>query len=428
MPVASGKHILTGSGVEVVTINFRPDLVLLFHSNNGVQDTWESLGAAVGMGIAVRKSPTDSGSLPQNITTHELWSGNTPTSSYLNNVGFWARATHGGGGYAGGVRFFTNTTFSFVYSPGFEGGAGNPVYWLAFGGEDDFVTNYQHYRIGDDGFKTVGFEPTAAFVLGSGGLSNTDGSITLADSSCPCWGATAFADGGGNTGTIVSLSSGVDHGTVDNFFIGDIGNLICADPISAGQQHLIGQWDFARNSTQFRANESDFGLPADNLRLGAAVCGGLAAHIGNVLPANSVGGVVLEPTPFEPVAVIFYGNSPFSQEDFGNEVYGGRAFGFVEQNGGQAIVANGGHAFGTTMGALGMSRFQSDQYCWASNFTEVSSQSYSLNPTYGHAEIPPGVDGFNVITDVIGNPMRSVNYIALGYPADYSGFFEILDA
>src|SRR5678809_1774867 len=110
MPVAGGTHILTGSGVEPVNIGFRPDLVLLFHSNHGIVDTWQALGAAVGMGIAVRNNPADSGALPNNFTSHELWSGNFPSSSYLFNVGYWARQSHGGGdGYAGGVRSVSYT-------------------------------------------------------------------------------------------------------------------------------------------------------------------------------------------------------------------------------------------------------------------------------------------------------------------------------
>jgi len=423
MPAAGGIHILTGSGVEPVNIGFAPDVVLMFYSNHGVVDTWQTLGGAVGLGVACRQVPGND-DLPANFNAHELWSGNTPSSSYLFNVGYWARQSHGGGdGYAGGVRFFTSTGFSFVYSPGFAGGAGNPIYWLALGDEPELVAKYLHFRIGDEGFKTTGFLPTVAFAVGSGGLSNSDGSITLADSSCPCWGIGTLDE---SETDIMYLSSGIDNSSIDNYMVGerDDNFMLNSDPIIVAQQHDNGQWWFARNDTQFAANEDPFGFGADNLRLATAVLGGIVGYEGAVLPSSVVDGEVEVEVPFDVHAVIFFCNSPSMLEDFGNEIYGGRAFGFACKDGSQAVVANGGHAFGTTLGPLGMMRFQSGQNAWASNFTESSPGNFALNPSYGSAEITP--NGFKVKTSIVGSPMHSINFVALGYADEGAGFFRVV--
>ena len=437
MPVAAGRHVLTGSGDQAISgLGFSPDLILLFFSNNGVEDTWELSGGITGMGI-VNRNGTQPGTVdnaPSSASAHEIWSSNYPYSSYLYDVAVWARSSPGGGGYAlYGIQIGLDG-FTLRYSGGYSGGSGNPIYWIAFGEEDELFTQRGLFYPGQNTMTTP-FKPLTGFSVGSGGVTSGGhgsggASFTSADSDICTWAFTSVWDAVNEDPdelVAIYMQRGVRAlSSVCSFFNNidtDLthfeSNQLYADAILiGGGLDFFGMFSHGATDTSYSAIHGfpGVGFIADDGRISVTAVGGLAGFGGQVTPSSTIGGEVEVQTPFDVEAVLFMCPSYRDYTGLTSDATGATGFGFMCPAF-EAVIASGAR--------LGVStaRFQSPNYSWVSNFTEVDS--VGVSPSYGNTEITS--NGFKVITATNGQPMEAMMFMALGFPVvDAPGFFRVV--
>lgn len=419
MPIVGGKLVTTGSGDQSVTTPFPPDIVLLLYNNFGTEHVWQSSPGALGMGYIHRHVSGDpSSGGPGSFSSTEEWSGNQASSSFLWDVAVWMRT-----GTSSGPALYAidvgSTGFTLRYAGGFSGGSGNPIYWMAIGDED--ISLAKKFWTNSTPSHDCGFEPTFAFGTGSGSFTNGIGSITFGDYSVPTWGAAAFNDGPWAESIFHALN---DDSTNNIFwqFTGRDGTPVAdfgyADAIKIGHSIALSRI-YRLSATGTVVNNAVvgpvFGFLADWGRLATVIADKLLGWNGGFIPSSTVGGQVTVEVPIDIEAIIFFGNSYWEHQldvDF-NGYLGGSAFGYVTKTGEMAVTAAGGRR------PLSSSRFQSDQYCWVSNFTQPVGSA-----TYGTAEINGNT--FTVTTSANGNPPGYVGFMALGFEPEAPGFFRVV--
>jgi hypothetical protein len=265
----------------------------------------------------------------------------------------------------------------------------------------------------------VGFEPTMGFVTGSGSNGGGFGSVTFGDYSVPTWGIIDFIDGySENIAHMLQDSSSVNYffqyggrsGT-PKAYIG------YGDAIKVGGGlDLTSLFTFEAVGTHVTNHEEGpiFGFPADNGRVGMVLTDKLIGYNEAFTPAQDVGDFVIVETPIDIEAIVFFCNSPqFQQTPTVVDYRGGSAFGFVTKTGEMGVVAAGG------MRNVASSRFQSDQFCWVSNFTDPLGTAH-----YGIAEILGNT--FKVTTVVAGTYTSPVGFMAIGVETEAPGFFRVI--
>lgn len=418
MPIVGGKFITSGSGDQFVATPFPPDVVMLLYNNNTVEHTWEALGGCLGMGWINRNNPgVDTN--PGSFGSGEVWSGNQASSSWLFDVAIWSRTSAGSGAALFAIQMDDNG-FTLRYSGGFAGGAGRPIYWMAIGDESlNIAKTYFTTGAAPESFE-CGFEPSVAFVAGSGGTSGGYGSVTFADYSVPTWGIASF----GEELWSQNIFHGLQQSSSLNWFlqIGDRAGLgkahiAAVDAIKVGGGvDLSTLFTLVPDGTALTQHTEGpvFGFPADNGRIGLVIADKFLAYNDIVPTPVGVGDELIYETPIDIEAIVFFCNSPNEQQtptipDF----YGGSAFGYVTKRGDMAVTAAGGSRLVTS------ARFQSDQYAWVSNFTDPFGTAH-----YGIAEIIG--NSFKLTTSVADNYPAEIGYMALGFESEAPGFFRVV--
>lgn len=428
MPIVGGKYITTGSGDQFIATPFRPDIVLLLFNNNAVQDTWEALPGCLGMGFVHKPIIPDisladwAQGYPGSISAQEEWSGNSGASSYLWDVAAWMRTGTSTGAALYGLDL-SDTGFTLRYSGGFDGGAGNPLYWLAIGDEDLNIT--KTYWDNSTADFDCGFEPTFLLGAGSGSIGGGVASITFADYGIATWGLASFNDG--------PYSENIAHMIADdstnNFFFQYSGRLSgpkayfgYGDAVNIGHSiatTALFTLDVSGTHITNGMEGPIFGFPANYGRIGTVIADKLLGFNGGFVPSDTIGGEVIIDTPIDIEAIVFFGNSPQENQldtDFRGYL-GGSSFGYVTLDGVMAVTAAGGRKHSTLGGST---RFQSDQYAWVSNFTDPLSGS----GCYGTAEILG--TSFKVTTASAAKYPTYVGFMAIGIESDAPGFFRVL--
>ncbi len=415
MPIRGGKFITSGSGDQFIATPFAADIVMLLYNNNSVQDTWESLPGALGMGYVHR----DLGAGPGSFSSTEEWSGNQASSSFLWDVAVWMRTGTSSGPALFSISF-ENDGFWLRYSGGFSGGAGNPLYWMAIGDEDLSLAKASWTESSTD--FDCGFEPTFLFGTGSGSFASGTGSITFADYSLPTWGAASFNDGAWSE----NIAHMLNDDSTNNYFYqyGDRSGpprayFGWADAIKIGHSIALTRlFSFSVSGTHVQCGLEGpiFGFLGEHGRLATIISNKMLGFNGMFTPSDVIGEDVIVETPIDIEGIVFFGNSPQDHQldgDF-NGYYGGSSFGYVTKNGEMAVTAAGGRR------PLSTTRFQSDQCAWVSNFTlpmgGVGNQ--------GTAEILG--NSFKVTTTANGKNATPVGYMALGFEPEAPGFFRVV--
>jgi hypothetical protein len=433
MPATGGRRLLTAFEDQVINVGHSQDLIFILTSNHGVEDTLEAVGGMLGVGIYVRtngvpgSTETNSAGGTDNSThSHLFWSGNEATAGYLADLVTWAR-----GGPEGALYGYqlSDPTFTLRYSSsgGFQNAAGIPLYWLAITGvgeDEDMPTANGNFNAAIPSITTT-FPPTAAIALGIG--TNTVGTGSFAQLptwATPTWGVWTYDFE--EEGTIINggmhLAYAMSHEAFNNLKSAEwsFSRQFVYDNQLVLSTFATSAFGYSRDDTHFYNNyHYPGGAWVGNYgRVGVAVMGGIVAVTEDVLPASGVGGTVDVETPFDPVAVIFMCDSDGNMPHGGNDWSMGAAVGFAaRENGFQAVVACGGQH------EISMSRYQSPNRAWVSNFTGASGSGIHA----GTATFPDGLSGFRLTTTDAGRSARTIMYTAFGFPAPQApGFFRVV--
>jgi hypothetical protein len=428
MPVEGGCHILSGSGDQFISTSFDPDLVLLFFSNHGTEGTVQALGGVIGMGTVNRTLPTEPPfPFPGSASAHALWYNNLVASGYLWDVAVWGRATNGVDGYALYGIDIGSGGFTLRYSGGFDGGGGNPIYWIAFGAEDDFIVHRGFHFSGKPEEPTP-YLPTVGFAVGSGGTGPipTDGSsVSFTNWAVSTWGMWAADEGIASPPTswpnrtlqsLVGFNANAGNNT---FFVGEDfdNNQLYAEAQTFGSGMPFGMFSHYRTLTDYGALEGwpGLGFDGDSGRLSIVSMSKLIGVTGTFIPGENNGDEVEIPIPFDVQAVVFM--TRLENEYTGIPVHftDGIANGFCTINDFQAVIATCGRAFD----APAQARYQNQGLAWVS-----SLQADAAGLHAGSAEITP--NGFKLTTAVDTRSARPVSFMALGFPEEGPGFFRVV--
>jgi hypothetical protein len=437
MPIAGGRHVLSGSGDQTITTGFRPDLVLIFFSNFSTEGTREDLGSLIGMGTVSKSQPGDwiPEPFPVSSMAQAMWYDNLVVSAYNDDLTVYGRSdAHNNAGYA--LYGFDIGATSFTLQYAVAGGAGNPLYWLAFGEEDEFDVRRAFFRSGVSE-QSMPFTPTVGFAVGSGGGGMWDGSGNAGDYTgggastsdwfaISTWGIWAADEGVAEPPTTwsdrVLQSTPVFNPNAGNnvFLVGQFlgNNQLYGEGNTFGTAIPVGMFSHYRTDTAYGALEGNPGLGFDTDvgRLSVTAVSRLIGLSGSVVPAAGAGGEVFVPVPIDVQAVIFMARmdnqylatTPATFND-------GIMNGFIAENGFQAVIASVGRAFNTPS----MARYQNQDRAWVSSLEAGSAGIHA-----GTAEIVPG--GFKLTTIEDSRTAREISFIALGFPEEAPQFFRVL--
>lgn len=422
MPAKAGKFVLragditvppSNSGFAVTGLGFEPDIVIVMTVGLTAENSWVVTPPIHG-GMSIRdKSGARSG-----LT--EMWDTDIKPDSGWSNTGIiWLKSDHSGsGGPAFYIADITPDGFSIGYASGFEGGYGVVCYYLAI--QTEANTSRQFVYPGAATPMTLGWEPSAYFVLGSGGLGSGADDIFFTNFSVPSWAFGGYDNQAGAGDNTQWLANGLTAITsVEQVrFIDDGGaDQVVFDGYTASQ--IVGNSIFlyGRTPTEFTYGIMD-GFPQGlNIRASVHLMEEILYGGGAITP-NPVGTPLAVDPGFSPDAVIFLGPQDHHvNATLGAVPWGGRCFGFLTDNF-QCCIAWGAYSHIGTVAA-----FCTSDFSWISNFTSTQLDD-PTNPNYGTAEIIG--PGFTLHTQAAPKFNKYLRYAAYGVDIEGPQFFRVL--